>query len=176
MPANCTGITDQHHICWVQEALQWLKINNPKYNGAIEISSEQLQSLPEDNVLVEISSVIRQSDDVGIIDQESEGYMPVDNEEGTEDVYHGDDMNLTKTWSGSDVVPLQVSGTIDMEMSSITACEMMAWGLMNLWEEGREGTYAVWHGDQPVSDFSHARRNSQDVGELTTQKETNFFE
>ncbi|KAI6016576.1 hypothetical protein BKA83DRAFT_4059702, partial [Pisolithus microcarpus] len=66
----------------VQEVLQWLMTNNPKYYGTIEISREWLQSLPEDNVLVEISSVIRQSDDVRIIEQESEGYVLVDNEEG----------------------------------------------------------------------------------------------
>ncbi|KIK23468.1 hypothetical protein PISMIDRAFT_100334, partial [Pisolithus microcarpus 441] len=163
----------RHHA--VQEALQWLKINNPKYYGAIEISSERLQSLPEDDVPVEISSVIRQSDNVSIIDQESEGYVPVDNEEA----HHAtatDALFTHRNVMPADVVPLQVSGTIDMEMSSITAHEMMAWGLTNLWEEGREGAYAVRHGDQPISDFGRARRNSQDVGELTTQKETNFFE
>ena len=35
-----------------------------------------------------------------------------------------------------DVVPLQISGTIDTDMSRLTTNEMMAWGLANLWKEG----------------------------------------
>ncbi|KIK29098.1 hypothetical protein PISMIDRAFT_6979 [Pisolithus microcarpus 441] len=157
LPRNWLRSTFRVRRHAVQEVLQWLMTNNPKYYGAIEISRERLQSLPEDDVPVEISSVIRQSDDVGIVEQESEGYVPVDNEE-------------------ADVVPLQVSGMIDMEMSSITAREMMAWGLSNLWEEGKEGAYAVRYGNQPVSDFGCARRNGKDVEEPPTEKETNFFE
>jgi hypothetical protein len=43
---------------------------------------------------------------------------------------------------GPDVIPLQVSGTIDTDLSNITANEMMMWGLANLWKEG-EGGYAI---------------------------------
>lgn len=54
---------------------------------------------------------------------------------------------------GPDVIPLQVSGTIDTDLSNITANELMLWGLANLWKDGREGGYAVRHSRQPVNDF-----------------------
>jgi len=34
------------------------------------------------------------------------------------------------------VIPLQVSGSIDCDLSKITANELMAWGLMNMWARG----------------------------------------
>lgn len=78
--------------------------------------------------------------------------------------------------ANADVVPLQVSGTIDTEMATITAREMMAWGLNNLWEEGKEGGYAVRHGNQPVSDFGRPRRKVGDTGDEVDTKYSNFFE
>lgn len=42
----------------------------------------RIESLPEDDVPQEITSIIRQSHDVGIIEQESEGYVPGDDNEG----------------------------------------------------------------------------------------------
>ena len=59
----------------IAEALSWLKINNPKYYGNIEISAERLASLPEDDVPIELSSTIRQNEDVAVIDHESAGYV-----------------------------------------------------------------------------------------------------
>ncbi|KAI6141568.1 hypothetical protein EDD17DRAFT_261679 [Pisolithus thermaeus] len=67
---------------------------------------------------------------------------------------------LTNDIGYADVVPLQISGTIDTEMSMITAREMLSWGLRNLWENGREGAYAVRHGNQPVSDFGRPQRSA----------------
>ena len=55
--------------------------------------------------------------------------------------------------SSPDVIPLQISGSIDCDLSNVTASELMKWGLTNLWKDGREGGYAVRHGRQPVSDF-----------------------
>ncbi|KAI6120913.1 hypothetical protein EDD16DRAFT_1518596 [Pisolithus croceorrhizus] len=66
----------------VRDALVWLRSNNPKYYGCIQISEEHLAYLPMDDVPIEIVSVIRQSDDTGIIDQEAEGYVPQDDDEG----------------------------------------------------------------------------------------------
>ncbi|KAI5989034.1 hypothetical protein EDD15DRAFT_2171905, partial [Pisolithus albus] len=66
----------------VWRALLWLKENNPKYYGKLDISPDRLQSLPEDDVPSEISAVIRQSEDTGILDQESDGYVPIDENEG----------------------------------------------------------------------------------------------
>ena len=45
-----------------------------------------------------------------------------------------------------DVIPLLVSGTVDTDLSKMSANEMMMWGLANLWKEGREGGYSVHHG------------------------------
>ncbi|KAI6009201.1 hypothetical protein BKA83DRAFT_4070821 [Pisolithus microcarpus] len=68
-----------HSLFWVHhnvvhEALLWLKRNNPKYYGNICIDNDCLQSLPHDEVPAEISSVIWQCEDIGMINQESEGY------------------------------------------------------------------------------------------------------
>lgn len=64
----------------VLEALRWLKENNPKYYGDIEISPRQMAELPEDDVLIEVLSMVRQSEDVGVVEKESEGYVPLDPE------------------------------------------------------------------------------------------------
>lgn len=55
-----------------------MKQHNPKYYGDIEISDSRIQQLPDDGVPEEISSLVCQSTDTGIVDQESEGYVPVD--------------------------------------------------------------------------------------------------
>ncbi|KAI5993305.1 hypothetical protein EDD15DRAFT_2196724 [Pisolithus albus] len=73
---------------------------------------------------------------------------------------------ITEEDDSPDVIPLQVSGTIDTEMSTVTANEMMSWGLANLWDEGKEGGYAVRHGRQP-NDIPREAEPGTD---------TNFFE
>ena len=62
----------RHHVA---RALRWLQDNNPKYYGNITISENQLSQLPEDDVPDEILGLIRQSDDTGLVDQESAGYV-----------------------------------------------------------------------------------------------------
>ena len=62
----------------VASALCWLKANNPKYYGDITISSSALEQLPVDDVPDELLSIIRQSEDVGILDQEGAGYVRTD--------------------------------------------------------------------------------------------------
>ncbi|KIJ13524.1 hypothetical protein PAXINDRAFT_13640 [Paxillus involutus ATCC 200175] len=166
----------------VFEALQWLKEHNAKYYGNIEISVSRIESLPEDDVPQEITSIIRQSDDVGIVDQESEGYVPVDDNEGIptgpgtgSSPVHNDPTTASEDVE-PDVVPLQVSGTIDTDMSTMTASELMAWGLSNLWKEGREGGYAVRHGRHPVNDFGQPHQNEQSEAGEAEQNQPNFFE
>jgi hypothetical protein len=61
-----------------------------------------------------------------------------------------------------DVIPLQISGTVDDDLSKLSANEMMMWGLANLWQQGEEGGYAVRHGHFPVNDFGHPRRGEED--------------
>ena len=62
----------------VSRALDWLKAHNPKYYGNVTISQHQLDQLPKDDVPTEILGVIRQSNDIGLVDQESSGYVRTD--------------------------------------------------------------------------------------------------
>ena len=62
----------------VASALAWLKTNNPKYYGDITISTDALKQLPDDDIPDELLSIIRQSDDIGILDQEGAGYVRTD--------------------------------------------------------------------------------------------------
>lgn len=64
----------------VRDALLWLKANNPKYYGDIEISEENLAQLPEDDVPDSIVANVRQSDDLGLLQQENSGYVPAEDE------------------------------------------------------------------------------------------------
>ncbi|KAJ7246450.1 hypothetical protein C8J57DRAFT_1438210 [Mycena rebaudengoi] len=133
---------------------------NPKYYGHITIDAARIQALPEDDVPVAITGVIRQSTDTGIIEQESDGYVPQYEE------------------ADPDVIPLQVTGTIDTDLSSLSANEMMTWGLQNLWKEDNEGGYAVRHGRRPVNDFGQPRPETQagDQSEELDPNRPNFFE
>lgn len=65
---------------FVFEALVWLKANNPKYYGRIQIDHARIQQLPEDDVPDEITSLVRHTTDTALVDQESAGYVPVDEE------------------------------------------------------------------------------------------------
>ena len=61
-------------------------------------------------------------------------------------------------------------------MSRLTASELMAWGLANLWKEVREGGYAVRHGRQPVNDFHNRGQPGDDTENRADLKLPNFFE
>jgi hypothetical protein len=53
-----------------------------------------------------------------------------------------------------DVIPLQHLGTIDTDLSNVSAEELMSHSLTNLGSTlSQEGGYAVRHGRTPVSDF-----------------------
>jgi len=55
--------------------------------------------------------------------------------------------------SGPDVIPLHISGSSDVDMTRLSSNDMMKWAIANLWQEGKEGGYAVRHGNQPVRDI-----------------------
>ena len=61
----------------VHDALRWLKENNPIYQN-IEISSDRLNSLPDDGVPVEIWSLMKHSDDTTLLAEEHDNYVPDD--------------------------------------------------------------------------------------------------
>lgn len=69
----------------VQNALRWLKNNNPDYYGDIKIDEEHLGCLPEDDVPEELMSVIRHSDDTGMVEQENDTYVAGDTESTEEE-------------------------------------------------------------------------------------------
>lgn len=61
----------------VRDALKCLKEISPKYYGEIDISEERLGALPENDVPPEILSIIRQTEDSGIVDEEgASSYVP----------------------------------------------------------------------------------------------------
>ena len=78
----------------VHLALEWLKVNNPKYYGQIEINSDCLQALPINDVPVEILSIVRQSNDVDMIVQESVGYVPTECVDPPQDIQRHDFMDI----------------------------------------------------------------------------------
>jgi len=66
----------------VLEALSWLKVNNTKYYQDIKKSPTRIQTLPEDDVPEEITAIICQSEDVGVLEEENDSYVPQDENEG----------------------------------------------------------------------------------------------
>ena len=82
----------------VQTALIWLKKNNPKYFGDIEISEWHLASLPEDDVPMNLMTIIRQTHDESILDEENGGYVP------TEEDFH--DMTINDVGMDTGIVIL----------------------------------------------------------------------
>ena len=70
-----------------------------------------------------------------------------------------------------DMIPLEVTGVIDSDMSRLSANEIMMWALSNLWQKGQEGGYTVHHGRQPVRDFP-----DHHIGNEADPNRINFFE
>lgn len=68
--------------------------------------------------------------------------------------------------STPDVVPLQVMGMIDINLTKVSSDELMLWDLVNLTEEDKEGAYAVRHDRQPVRDFTSKQSSTQGVDNL----------
>ena len=51
------------------------------YYGDIQIDPKHLCGLLEDDVPIKILGIIHQTDDIGLINQESAGYIPTDRDE-----------------------------------------------------------------------------------------------
>ena len=60
----------------ILEALIWLKLNNGRYFGDIDIDLQCLECLPIDDVPGEILGIVRQTEEIGVVDRESDGYVP----------------------------------------------------------------------------------------------------
>ena len=77
------GFLRVNRVC-VRRALEWLKDNNHLY-ADITISEERLAALPDDEVPMEITSLVKYSNDTKLLVEENDGYVPPDeaNESGT---------------------------------------------------------------------------------------------
>ncbi|OJA18664.1 hypothetical protein AZE42_12872 [Rhizopogon vesiculosus] len=93
------------------------------YYGDVDIDSERIRQLPEDDVPDELLEGVRQSTDSGVVDQESEGYLP--EEDDSEDQSTLNEL--------PEVIPLQALGSTDTDLTNISGNELMAWGLNHLW-------------------------------------------
>ncbi|PSS32096.1 hypothetical protein PHLCEN_2v2137 [Hermanssonia centrifuga] len=173
----------------VKRALLWLKTNNPKYYGDIQIDEERLGSLPDDDVPSEIFDVARHTPDIGIVDQEAPGYVPEDPPSSTTDDMLGHEATGLEEQEENgasesndtdndqpDVIPMQVSGAIDTDLTTLTSKELMLWGLANLWKEGHEGPYSIRHGTQPVRDLPPRRPADEDAQFTRPDSSHNLFE
>ena len=81
LPKNwpCTTFKVRRSAIW--DALVWLKVNNLKYYGDIEIDDACLYALLKDNVSAEILVNIKQITDAETFDQESARYVLLNKEE-----------------------------------------------------------------------------------------------
>ncbi|KAG0691948.1 hypothetical protein DFH29DRAFT_883381 [Suillus ampliporus] len=128
------------------EALMWLKSHNEIYKD-IAISDEHLASLPEDDVQIEILSIIRNETNVDVIQKESAGYVPHDeiNEDDKDAIQVDENEIKGNCIPDADVIPLQYLGVTDMEMNSLSLNELMQYALANTEDKSKlkEGGYAV---------------------------------
>jgi hypothetical protein len=60
----------------VLDALLWLKEHNPKYYKHIRIDFDIALELPEDGIPVELLRIICQEEDVGVLDEQNDTYVP----------------------------------------------------------------------------------------------------
>ena len=71
---------------------------------------------------------------------------------------------------------MHISGAVDADLTNVKASEVMASAVCNLWKEGKEGGYAVKHGQAPVSDFGTQRRKAKHTVHEVEFNQPNFFE
>ncbi|KAG6815319.1 hypothetical protein H0H93_010140, partial [Arthromyces matolae] len=129
----------------VRQALQWLKKNNPIYANTI-LSEERLGELPDCDVPEEIWGTARYSSDTMVYDQEREGYVPREEEDGTGEVE-------TEGWvfrEGDDTGP--AANEIG---DGVPESELVAHALNNTVEEFQPvEKYKVAHGSAFVNEYA----------------------
>jgi len=76
---------------------------------------------------------------------------------------------------GAKVVPLHISGAVDTDMTNMSSSEVMVWGVNNLWKEGKEGAYAVRHGQNFTSDFGASQARDKHAHRQNKCNQPNFF-
>ncbi|KAJ3555225.1 hypothetical protein NM688_g2694 [Phlebia brevispora] len=167
----------------VRAALVWLKANNLKYYKDIEISEDILSTLPEDDVPVEISCLVRQSADMELVDEGAAPYVQPYEGETSVTAQSSDRHALFNIeddvgTEDADVVPMHVTGGVDTDMTNLTRKEVNLWSMANMWRSGYEGLYAVRPGTSWVSDWgpSVSGRTACDGESPDGTQEPNFFE
>ncbi|KAF8349138.1 hypothetical protein F5887DRAFT_1071301 [Amanita rubescens] len=136
---------------YIREALVWLKANNPRFYGHIRISSEHLDSLPDDGVPLELMAIARHVDDPDLVHEQNDSYIPGENDEIDSDACNADVDSEEGSISDEDdlesvppeVFPIQVSGAIDTDLTSMSAPDLLRQGLSNLCSDSREPPYGV---------------------------------
>ncbi|KAG8764488.1 hypothetical protein FRC12_008073 [Ceratobasidium sp. 428] len=169
----------------VGDALLWLKNNNQKYYGDIDIQSSRLEELPPNGVPEVITINIRYEEDDTMIGAELGGYVPdsyIDDNADVEGQYR-----VTGKWiifqynnvffhlvlaptgcpddgapDDASVVPIQCLGVMDNDLSKISLNELTSWGLQNMQRRDvnsrSEWGYAVRYG-APVNTFGQPPKN-----------------
>jgi len=136
---------------YIREALVWLKANNPRFYGHICISSEHLDSLPVYGVPLELMAIARHVDDPDLVHEQNDSYIPSEDDEIDSDACDADVDSEEGSISDEDdlesvppeVFPIQVSGAIDTDLTSMSAPDLLRQGLSNLCSDSREPPYGV---------------------------------
>ncbi|KAH8976856.1 hypothetical protein EDB86DRAFT_2768594, partial [Lactarius hatsudake] len=153
----------------VRLALEWLKSNNPIYRDVI-ISSERLRKLPVDSVPMEIMSLARHSDDTVLLAEETDGYVPDDNdfENGTcisslhlyVDTSHIFSRQTSSLWVNltqnvnPSVIPLHSLGVVDVAANEVTENEILAHALANVARTEKVAGWAIKRGSDFVNEYA----------------------
>ncbi|TFK69980.1 hypothetical protein BDN72DRAFT_870513 [Pluteus cervinus] len=128
----------------VHDALLWLKRHNHIYSE-INISLANLNELPEDGPPVELTSAIHVSEDIELLEDEHEGYVP--EEEGPIDI--------------GGVIPIQSFGVVDVSGTSIPENDLMAHALANTANEQSIKEFAIRRGSAFVNEYARLDPNTQ---------------
>ncbi|KAF8309322.1 hypothetical protein F5887DRAFT_1055457 [Amanita rubescens] len=105
--------------------------------------------------------IARQVDNLDVVREQNNSYVP-DEDDDPEHVdslpdipsdYDSDHDDDPPDSLHPEVFPIQISGAIDTDLTSISASELLRNGLSNMCSNSREPPYAVRHGTRPVSDF-----------------------
>ncbi|THH08527.1 hypothetical protein EW146_g8956, partial [Bondarzewia mesenterica] len=109
----------------------------------------RLATLPEDDVPHEVVANIKHSTDVGILDQECDTCLPSeDTQAGVDemeiDVEETCDMDTSDSVLAQ-VSPLQVSSTVNTDLSNVSASDFMLYGLFTITVFVCMRRFPLWH-------------------------------
>ncbi|CAF4042080.1 unnamed protein product [Rotaria sordida] len=127
------------------QALQWLKKYNALYQN-ININLENIAQLPEDNVPECIMSTLEQKIDDEEVQSERTGYVP-------------DPLSYPQECTNLDVIPINNSGVLDVNGSSVSSDEIANYFLHKIKNNGNndqtvtDNVYLIPHSSKPVNEY-----------------------